>query len=490
MYCEGIGMDDVFHCERGYVSPNDRDIMGVTDSESIQNAVDTARRRGIGKVIIPRFNARSASYTWEIDKAILLDSDISVILDNCYMRMADDVYENFFRTNNLFGEQGPDCGHELEHIEIRGQGHAVLDGGRANDLTEETRFVDGRPHVTLNTPILFFNVRYFRVANISVINQRYWGMRFQFCKYGRISDIFFCALYDRHNQDGINLRNGCHDIMIENILAQTGDDAIALSAIDVARPGRWNLVDEGQDNDIHSVLIRNISGAAMTHPLVALRCHNGAKIYDIRIENIHDTAPIKREAVRLYPKAHPRAEDNPVSVQPVYHMDLPRYAMIRVGDSKYFAISPAVMGDLSGIRIRDITCRWSERAVVFGGEVKDVRIDSVTTGGRCRYALSTAPSGADGGPYFRAEDVTVDGITMKAESDLETAVVHTADMVPGGAVRNMYLRNVIAEGVTCAADLGGEADIVFENLHCPGLVKSLTRIREDSGGRAYVEIKT
>ena len=411
------------------------------------------------------------------------------MLDDCYLRMADGVYENFFRTDNLFGENGLDCSRELEHIEILGQGHAVLDGGKPNGLTEETMLRDGRPHVAVNSPILFFNVRYFRVANLDIINQRYWGMRFQFCKCGTISDIFFCALFDRHNQDGINLRNGCHDVVIENIYAQTGDDTIALSAIDVRHEGRWNLVDESQSSDIHSVIIRNISGAAMTHPLVALRYHNGARMYDILIEDIRDTAPIRREAVKLYPKATPMEEDNAVKREPRFFMDMPRYALIKIGDSKYWSIRPAVMGELYGVRIRNVTARWSDRAVVFGSEVKDVRIENITTGGVCRYALSTFPKGLAGGPDFRAEDIFVQGVTMKAETDAETAVVHTADITPAGAIRRMRLRDVCAEGLTRVVDLGGEADITFENLRCPGLKKGFSRIREGDEKTVRVTVR-
>ena len=169
-------MDTQAFLLRGYVSPNDAGIMGDSDSESIQNAVDAALSCGIGKVVIPKYNARTKAFGWEIARTILLNSNLTIVLDDCYLRMADGVYENFFRTDNLFGENGPDCSRELEHIEILGQGHAVLDGGKPNGLTEETMLRDGRPHVTVNSPILFFNVRYFRVSNLSVINQRYWGM--------------------------------------------------------------------------------------------------------------------------------------------------------------------------------------------------------------------------------------------------------------------------------------------------------------------------
>ena len=482
-------MDTELFQLRGYVSPNDAGIMGDSDSASIQNAVDAALACGIGKVVIPKYNARTHAFGWEIAKTILLDANLTVVLDDCYMRMADDVYENFFRTNNLFGENSPDTSRELEHIEILGQGNAVLDGGKANDLTEETRFRDGRPHVAVNTPILFFNVRYFKVSNLSVINQRYWGMRFEFCKCGRIADIFFCALVDRYNQDGINLRNGCHDIVIENIRAQTGDDTIALSGIDSKRADRWNLVDESQDNDIHDVVIRGVSGAAAGHPLVALRNHGGVKMYNILIEDIHDTAPIRRAFVKRYPRANPREEDNPTPAEPRCFVDGPRYGLIRVGDKAYFSSSPSVMGDIWGIRIRRISARWSQRAVVLGCEVRDIRIEDVSAAGLCRFAVSTSPVGADGGPDLKAEDIDIDGVTMRAETQEETAVLYTADMVPDGYIRSMRIRNVNAENLTHFAHLGRETGLELENIRITGLKAEFTKVENGCGDQVRIRIK-
>ena len=76
-------------------------------------------------------------------------------------------------------------------------------------------------------------------------------------------DIRFVAGYDRRNQDGINLRNGCSEIAIENISGQTGDDMIALSAIDVPRMDEWEYLVQGRDDDIHDISIRNVTGAAV-----------------------------------------------------------------------------------------------------------------------------------------------------------------------------------------------------------------------------------
>jgi len=268
-----------------YITPNDT--IGNNDSDSIQSAVDLAKAQGIHKVIIPRKNNRTNTFSWIITKTIRLPSDMQIILDNCFMQMADDVVGGFFCSDNLFTERGTRLEDRMHDIHIRGEGNAVLDGGKPTVLNEETQQDLGIP-VRLNTPIFFMNVEEFSVENIKILHQRYWGMRFQFCARGIVRNIFFDICRDRRNQDGINLRNGCHDILIENISGQTGDDMIALSAIDSNTvPGsifeKYDLIVKNHAWDIHDVTIRNISGAAIAHPLIAMRNHNGAKLYNIHI---------------------------------------------------------------------------------------------------------------------------------------------------------------------------------------------------------------
>ncbi len=136
------------------------------------------------------------------------------------MQMADDVVDGFFKTETLFTEEGTVPAHKLKNIHIKGKGRAILDGGKPTALNEETQKKIGTP-VRLNSPIFFVNVENFSVENLEIHHQRYWGMRFQFCSHGEIRNIRFDICRDRRNQDGINLRNGCHNVLIENVSGQT-----------------------------------------------------------------------------------------------------------------------------------------------------------------------------------------------------------------------------------------------------------------------------
>ena len=83
--------------ERGYVTPNDDGIMAETDSRSIQRAVEEALASGLGRVVIPRYNKRTGRCQWDVDEAIILDSNLEIVLDNCYIRQMDGSMDNVFR---------------------------------------------------------------------------------------------------------------------------------------------------------------------------------------------------------------------------------------------------------------------------------------------------------------------------------------------------------------------------------------------------------
>lgn len=424
-----------------YISPNDT--IGKTDSESIQNAVDLAAEKGINKVIIPKINARTGEAEWVIEKTVRLPSEMSVVLDSCYMVMADDVVGGFFCSDNLFTERGTKLEERMYGISIRGEGTAILDGGNPTALNEATQKELGVP-VCLNTPIFFMNVEGFKVENISIINQRYWGMRFQFCSKGIIRDIFFSVNQDRRNQDGINLRNGCHDILIENIHGQTGDDMIALSAIDTDKKAGFNvkypLIVEGHDWDIHDVTIRNISGAAVRHPLVALRNHNGAKMYNITIENISDTEFI-RDATSMY---------------------FERYALVCVGNNSYAGIRHSEIGETYNLSIRNIHAQYSARAVYVQSTIRDSLISGVYASGDCKSVIATTPDGwASAKSGVKLENVTIENVFFRPNDKENSKLIDFSVMREGDYVKNLYLTNINMSGVGAFAVL----DDKYKNIH-------------------------
>ena len=141
-----------------FLTPNDKGIMADTDSRSINNAVREAARHGFRRVVIPRRNERTGADRWDIDEAIILPSNIEIVLDNCYMRQTDGSMDNVFRN---FDDPATPTSYEKEdtNIVIRGVGNAVIDGGKMNALCEKNSNKDGFPHVEKNNVIRLYNVR-------------------------------------------------------------------------------------------------------------------------------------------------------------------------------------------------------------------------------------------------------------------------------------------------------------------------------------------
>ena len=274
------------------------------------------------EIIIPRENPLTGDALWLIRRRLVLDSGKTVILDGAHLRLDDGIYEQIFATEPEMGmDQTP-----KENIKIIGKNGAVLDGGNFNGLTEKTQRKNGLPRVLNNSPIFFRNVTGFEISGLGILEQRYWGMTFHNCSEGVIRDISFEANNGAPNQDGIDLRMGCHHIVIENIVGKTGDDTVALTALRSRL--RHPFIPEDACPDIHDVVIRNVVAECTGgHGIIRLLCHDGCKVYNITVEDILD-----------------KAVDGGRRSQ----------AAIRIGDPHYATISHAKDEDMYNLTVRRV----------------------------------------------------------------------------------------------------------------------------------------
>ena len=243
---------------------------------------------------------------WEISEAIRLPSNFTLILENAHLRLADGVYSNIFVNENHDTEIGKTIAGTDRNINILGRGEAILDGGKYNGLSEKNGGKDGLPPIWKNNLILFTNVDGFRVSGISCRNQGWWALNFIYCANGYIGNIDFCAIdigidengneyhglirgkYDEvlvKNTDGIDLRQGCHDILIENITGFCEDDSVALTAVDGRMEQRFAV--SGLSSDLCNVVVRNIQTAAYCSN-VRLLNQGGIKLHDITVDGVYD----------------------------------------------------------------------------------------------------------------------------------------------------------------------------------------------------------
>ena len=344
--------------EEIYITPNDYCGCAESDSHAIQMAVDAAAASdGCSHVVrIPRRCQRTGLDVWNIDRTILLPSDITVLLDDCRLRLADGVYQNIFRNKNVYTPGSCTQEGEQHAIRILGIGNAILDGGEPNDLNESNYGTNGLPDIRFNNLILLHNVRDYELRDFSCVNMRWWAINQIYCRHGILSNLKFWNGEQKRNRDGINLRVGCSDITIDNVRGRTGDDVVALTALPLG--GDRCFAVEGRDCDIHDVSVRNVY-AHTRQSIVALRNCDGAQMYRITIENIADIG----------------GEYGP-------------WGVVRIGENNYYRKRPALLGETREITVRGVRslCRGT---VFLAAGLQDSHISDVYAGGTSMHAIST-----------------------------------------------------------------------------------------------------
>lgn len=316
------------------ITPNDFE---GSDASRINQAIAAAAKTG-ETVVIPRMNdAEDGSRPiWRLDTAILVQSNTTLKLQNCHIKLKDSTRDNIIRSAN--------CGmgitdiEPMRNISIVGEGRVTLEGadnprstgdsaktlgkrtyGTDAGLEGESQTGDWR-----NIGILMAYVEDFRIENLFLKDAHSWTISLERCGNGVIRDIEFLASGGKEidgkwqtflNQDGLDLRQGCHDILIENISGHTGDDLIALTNIlNEAMPAGspdYIMVSGGHNrgdgkDDIRHIIIRNVRGSAGGHHIVRLLNASGLHIHDVILDGLIDTSTGKQNkaAVKI-------GDDNP-----------------------------------------------------------------------------------------------------------------------------------------------------------------------------------
>ncbi len=309
----------------------------------------------------------TVSGDWEINEAIRLPSNFTLILEDCHLRLADGCYENVFVNEHNESEIGKTVAGTDRNISILGKGRAILDGGEYNGLGEWVAAEDRPAPLYKNHLIFFTNVDGFKISGLQCINQRYWAINFIYCRNGYIGNIDFCAndlrldsngnlvhgliqgdLYSNiyvKNADGIDLRGGCQNITIENITGFTEDDTVALTALD--GPSLRHFSVAGLTSDICNVTIKNVRAAAFCS-IVRLLNQGDIKLHDIEVDGVYDTSA-----------------DSP-------HLDRGARA-VRVGDKHLYGTRHCTKEETYNISIKNVYAAGDE-ALALAGEIGNLVI--------------------------------------------------------------------------------------------------------------------
>lgn len=358
------------------ISPN---AFPGSDVERINLAIEAAAGTG-RRVVIPRWNRteRGPTGVWLLDSAILLRSDTTLVLDNCRIKLSDQCRDNLMRSANCgLGVTGI---APMRDIHIRGVGNAVLEGAdhpratgdSGKTLGNKTYGTDaGAEHESQtgdwrNLGILLAFVEDFSIENLAIHDSHCWAISLERCAHGRLRDLRFASgefkMIDGVrqkilNQDGVDVRLGCHNLLIENISGHTGDDLVALTAIPNAdRPAgstTSTMVSSGADrgngqDDIRQIIVRNVRGYSRGgHHIVRLLNTSGVRMHDILLDGIIDTSP---EGTRCR-------------------------AAVKIGDHAYGG-GVAPLGDTSRIVINNVISK-ATHTILIGGTLADSAISNV-----------------------------------------------------------------------------------------------------------------
>lgn len=379
---------------------NPNDFQG-NDSERIAQALKAAEKQN-GAVRITRRNVADGRTFWLIDEAILVSDNMTLIIDNCTIQLSDKARDNFIRSVN--------CGigisdiKPIENVRIIGVGNAVLRGAEhpratgdgAKTLGVRSYGTDaGKPSEKQtgdwrNIGVLLACVHHFTLENILIKDAHGWAISLEKCSDGLIHNINFYATQTRIidgvpqpvlNQDGLDLRAGCRNIVIDTLTGNTGDDMLALTGICLkdSPAGTLNHSVSGCQfgdpaNDIQNIIIRNVIGhSAGGHHIVRFLNSAGLCMRNIVLDGLIDTSP---ETVTAH-------------------------AAIRIGDANpsWGGVTP--LGDTSAFQIRNVFSK-ARSAVLISGSLCDSVIDGVFNSNPEGVALNLS----SGEEYFQDVAVT------------------------------------------------------------------------------------
>ena len=359
------------------------------DAAEIAAKVAAARAEGRHEVVVPRRNPRSGDDLWIIERTVELPSGMTVILDGAHLVFADGVFCNMFRNERANAKNRNTLAAEDRDVAVVGRNGATLDGGNYNCWgeqwipgkrglfygTDEHRAAlrkAGDKRLTDNSFIYFHNVKGFRVEGLRLHHQRYWACCFSFCERGVIRDIRFEAdiswvsldgkehrpncvpgngenLYLK-NGDGIDLRKGCNNILVENLSGWSEDDMLAMTNL----AGGLRDAVEGKCHDIHHITVRNVRGTTFIwFNLIRLLCADGAKIHDIDIDGVRD---------EFEPRMPWRAILSAVQIND--------------HSKEYYRERPAVMGEVKDVTIRNVVSGASQPLHLFG-PIENLTVEGV-----------------------------------------------------------------------------------------------------------------
>lgn len=209
-----------------------------TDIEKINSSIEYVHLSGGGVVEINRDVL--------IDESIIMRSNVFLLFD-ATIKVADYTFDNIIRMAGVVPDPAKPNDkclelNETNNIKVLGIGsNARIEGcdipykGINPKTNKEEDFV-GDYFGWRTISILLSNVKDYEVGNFYMTKTKCWAISQEWgCENGYVHDIEFNTSVK--NGDGVNCRNGCKNIVIENITGSTSDDMVACTALDMSFAG-------------------------------------------------------------------------------------------------------------------------------------------------------------------------------------------------------------------------------------------------------------
>ena len=258
------------------------------DTSKINQAIDFINSKGYGNVVC------NGSYL--LDSAIIMKSNVTLI-NNGLIKLTAAARDNIIRA--AIASSTP-----ISNIKIEGNG--IFQGGDSTWGGDTPTDVNGQSWRAIG--ILLANVTNFEINNITLKNTAMWGICLEQSRYGKINNVTILQDNSKLNQDGINVRRGSHNIMVNDLYALTFDDTFAITNLTIRNDVNFlsaTIYETGKANfDIYQITVKNInrpevpSGSIppyippVNYGGVLLLCEDGLKIYNVFIDGILGSAQI------------------------------------------------------------------------------------------------------------------------------------------------------------------------------------------------------
>lgn len=304
-----------------------------TDIQRVQAAIDAAR--GSNSPI--RLDGQ-----YLVGSAVFVYSGTNLII-NGKLKGAVGLRDNIIRNDAV---RNPSAILAQGNYDVKITGAGVVEGsdeqwGSDNPAGVPTQRWKG-------ITILLAAVENVAVDGLTFRSTAAWAICFEQSRRGRVTNITFDQNGRTNNQDGINIRRGSYDFIIDNINGVTYDDIVALTNLSYAE---LNVLGVGTSYmpynptlDIHNIIISNVSST--TEVVITSLTGAGASA------NLFDGRPAPGSGITLLCEDGLKVRD--VFIENVSNRNGNLYiGFVIPGQLQYWQTTQAVLGDMENIHVRN-----------------------------------------------------------------------------------------------------------------------------------------